>query len=687
MFYDLHTHLMGMGNKEFWVDQIICKYLPQRFKNMSKEDSIEFYDKKPSLFKSTRESFDKTKITNLDEFLKERLQQQYKEQIEWNEKSVNEEFVNKEYVMKEKEKEKKKQEDIKKKQKDIDKINFNELFTHDIVYPIKDLIEIIVERYKDQKQIDKLNEYELACRLGADDEWGKQCKEYIIWNARKQLAEFVVGITNTYLVSLIQENKKDKEDKDLKKKKQAARSIIENCFSMLSRDGNDPNNVDLHIFRGHFTPEFYPNRYLLKDFIYQQDLNVLDILMCYTLDRYAKSNIKYIEYSIGFNDSFKFPWVFKHIADPTPKDFEKFFDFDISVRSKVVFKFLCGIPRTSIPSPAEFEDETLKIVCAIPTNGNSMHEWLSKEKTIAVHSKYQELICNEAFHSTNFPWNSLAQQMQMIKDAKIRDLSNEDFKKSLGSKIVGFDWLSDEYGVPFCAFLHPIFKQFYKVIKEKNPKFGFRYHSGESIPTGHLDTWSSLSEYFTRLRNGFTNHMEISCEVVKQMKGNYDCIRIGHGVGYFFGDGENKILKEFKENYTTIEVNYSSNLYLLHKVHISKRHYIDLMLTEGINVLLCTDNDGIWDIKQKRGNYSVRSEFDSIKREQNIDQEKQEKLIEHQNNFRDYIFARLDENEEKLLDENEEKLKPQENNNRSSWAVGIVVVLGIISLFYYSKKK
>src|SRR6185312_1108784 len=83
---------------------------------------------------------------------------------------------------------------------------------------------------------------------------------------------------------------------------------LANSFTMLGPHGRAPSQLDFHKYRGCFTPEFYPRRFVLKDCMYEQRLDVLDTLLCYSLARYALANVSYVEYSVGINDLTR-PWV------------------------------------------------------------------------------------------------------------------------------------------------------------------------------------------------------------------------------------------------------------------------------------------------------------------------------------------------------------------------------------------
>ena len=83
-----------------------------------------------------------------------------------------------------------------------------------------------------------------------------------MYNAKDRCLEIVLGLTNTYLLEAM-EWSKGTENRSPKANSIIAR--IKNCFSMLNPDGTAATEADLDGYRGNFTPDFYPMRYLLKD--------------------------------------------------------------------------------------------------------------------------------------------------------------------------------------------------------------------------------------------------------------------------------------------------------------------------------------------------------------------------------------------------------------------------------------
>ena len=162
-------------------------------------------------------------------------------------------------------------------------------FTHNLVIRVQHLAEGLGLKPKtDELALERLRD-SLFFRH-------KTFKRYVIWNARHQCLELCIGITTP----------------DLRKHRDALKPVeleafdahMKNCFSMLNPDGTEPKIIDKHKFHMSFSPEFYPRRFILKDSLYEQRLDVLAVLLQYSRKRYASSDppVEYIEYSLGAGD-------------------------------------------------------------------------------------------------------------------------------------------------------------------------------------------------------------------------------------------------------------------------------------------------------------------------------------------------------------------------------------------------
>jgi hypothetical protein len=131
-------------------------------------------------------------------------------------------------------------------------------------------------------------------------------RNYIIFVARKRQLKKVFGIRNSHLIQLFRFHDPNKQSTSLL-------AYIRNAFSMLGRNGKPAEEPDLDAYRGGFTPHFYPNRFKMKDCIYEQRLEVLSILINQVVARYDRAGVQYVEFSLGINDLMNQD-VFKHLV-------------------------------------------------------------------------------------------------------------------------------------------------------------------------------------------------------------------------------------------------------------------------------------------------------------------------------------------------------------------------------------
>jgi hypothetical protein len=211
---------------------------------------------------------------------------------------------------------------------------------------------------------------------------------------------------------------------------------------------------------------------------------------------------------------------------------------------------------------------------------------------------------------TNFP------AVAVLAEVVARD----DFGKSLiGRLVVGFDWVGDEMGYPFCALAHSKFREIARSwTKSTNKSFGIRYHAGENVARapsaevkGMFDT-DTVSAHkrniaFQLLNKAFRLHVAISKEVIKVICENDIQMRIGHGVAFLhrsgtadFDDFLETIAALLRKHSVVCELNPSSNHVLLADTHMGKGPTNSRALPSFVEccipVILCTDNDGIWEL-------------------------------------------------------------------------------------------
>lgn len=181
---------------------------------------------------------------------------------------------------------------------------------------------------------------------------------------------------------------------------------------------------------------------------------------------------------------------------------------------------------------------------------------------------------------------------------------------SLKRVIVGLDIVGYEENRPYTPFLLPEFLDFAHEMREENPNFGFRLHLGEGISSDNDIGYVSL-----RLGEHYIS-------TLARMHGFR--LRCGHGLGLmglsdsafnrwsYYPIMRGPAARRVQENLriAPIEINLTSNHYLMKGFPSSsqddqplKGHVMGSLLREGFNLVLGTDDPGIFP------NVSLRGEF------------------------------------------------------------------------------
>ena len=340
---DLHTHLMGMGNANFWIDTILmdefvmptndtfhqkpsirkalCPLVWTRTSGLgsgfvNRKKTAEFFDYlvKRNVFRSKPESLSDSTDSDQRSQLKRSTGLEltgYEEAM----KPLRDKFPPALYEL-------------------VTKDLYHDLihgclqfildFSYDVILTLSDLSKGLGIRNSD---CDGFLQLAVTGKLGGhlptrsmkfqdffslfnefDDLQDRSInfQHWIVFNARKQKFEIVYGMQVEQLRKLIyiDANKPSEAAK-------LARAHLINAFSMCDAEGNRPRPIDFHGFHGFFTPEFYPRRFALKDSIYSQRLDVLAALIGHIMERYRTClpPVKYCELSVSANDLSK-QWVF-----------------------------------------------------------------------------------------------------------------------------------------------------------------------------------------------------------------------------------------------------------------------------------------------------------------------------------------------------------------------------------------
>jgi hypothetical protein len=583
--YDLHTHLLGMGNAGFWVDTILMdpKIMPTNTefidhetirKNFcpliwDKEGNTGFVDGTEAaeffyyLYRKNILPVEEDNILPVEEDNILPVEEDNTlPRDENNTRSSKKKFSDVIEVLK----------------KDFstvlcelidEKFNkellhqglcFKDNFSYDVVLTLSDLAKGL-----GIKKMDGIGFEQLAITeklIGYLSPGQGIFQDYIYFNARKQKFEINCGIQVQKLRELITVD----PDKPSEAKKLARAHII-NAFSMCDAQGTPARLVDFHTFHGSFTPEFYPRRFALKDSIYGQRLDVLAALIEHIAERYQTSlpPVTYCEFSVGVSD-LSSPWVFdvlrsigtylqteitptgekdsaKHtfIASKEISSFSQIAHNDhhfphlrnIFTKPKVnntckprfTYKFLAGFGRQEVAYPlTKNQNDALRLLYNSPQRAILiMMEEIAKSKTEAKMSKTTSEQSHTTAEKASGPFGTLVDQLKKLE-------RNGETMPSFYEWVVGLDLFGDELGYPYCPFVARPFIEYIlhrrseKAGKKRNERFGLRIHCGENVIFADDDSPTY------RL---FIAHMYIVFRCLRFLQCELESgIRIGHGIAF-----------------------------------------------------------------------------------------------------------------------------------------------------------
>ena len=638
--YDLHTHLLGMGNAGFWVDTILMdpKIMPENSEFLKKEVLHNLY---PLIWykdeNNTKFGFiNGAKAADFFHYLTINSNLPKENEDEYNDiiKNIKQKFpfLNSSLIDQLAYDSKLSQELL---HRDL---KFKDNFSYDVVLRLDDLCKALGIRRMDNHD---LKQIAVAEKLGvysdASSESSVKFCNWIIFNAREQKFEIVYGIQVADLRRLI--------TLDLNapmEAKRLARAHIINAFSMCNAEGTSARHIDLQNFHGLFTPEFYPRRFALKDSIYSQRLDVLAALIIHILERYQSClpPIKYCELSVSANDLSR-PWVFDVLRsfstskvtsnNATGEILEA--GENISSFSQIVFHQR-GFSYLKFAYKQEKNEFRFKY--------DVIYKFLAGFNRQQVKSKYfKEKDQNDAIRLlTDFPHNAMLQMVHELTRSEKSEKTimfapfvdqlttlKEDIKQrpSFYDWVVGLDLFGDELGYPYCPFVARPFIKYVKIRRRYNSRFGLRIHGGENVI--YADNDSPAYRFFIA-------HMYIvfrSLQFLQHELNGY--IRIGHGIAFehILGEKMNKsrhrkssvLLAEMQHDAPSLfkkiafEINITSNEYLLgptlRQGDFVRSLCLHALIDEKIPIILATDDDGIWPIDQcscvHPGHQSLAAEY------------------------------------------------------------------------------
>ncbi|CAF1957546.1 unnamed protein product [Rotaria magnacalcarata] len=625
--YDLHTHLMGMGSADFWINTILLNETILPINKHFQDDVIRkrlgplIWDKNSNAFYAREHVA--TVVYNLREdpngptYIPGSVHKAIFDELHIQELGREMDHLG---------------------------LSFKEDFSYDVVLKRDDLKKAFSLSNSNSDVVQMI----LEERLGVYEQtepYRSPFKHWIIFNARKQKLEIVCGMTVEELRKLI--DGESAMEHIYNPVQRDARAHIINAFSMCNADGTLPRSIDYHSFRGQFTPEFYPRRFALKDSLYEQRLDLLALLLQHVLQRYMTCSppVTYCEFSVGVGDLSK-PWIFDILSSFLSQKDDAYFkesslpNTETSFRklikdfpwlksefvNVVTYRFLAGFNRQCINltdvanndpvngDPDDIEIEQYKQEEAI--------QLLAKAPQEAIHRMLSEIIkSKEGMPSTRF--ESLEKKLEKLEDVEKKFVNFYHW-------VVGLDLCGDELGYPYCPFVSKKFIRHVNKVRnanDGNPNYGLRIHGGENVAAVN----STLPGYHL-----FVSHMYIVVLSIQYLQQELKHgIRIGHGVAFdiilnYNEEKENpsqrkssvlmaemkRILKKILKT-IPVEVNITSNYYLLgqsvRRGNGKKTHSLKTFFDVGIPIVLSTDNDGIWPIDQcllkHVGHHSVAAEF------------------------------------------------------------------------------
>ncbi|CAF1216108.1 unnamed protein product, partial [Didymodactylos carnosus] len=611
--YDLHTHLLGMGDSDFWLYSVLGneRLLPTNKKIC---DSIDFRQKYgPLMWDDTKSKFINPECT--DEFIR----------ILINSNGVCDHLLS---SLSEKETFRKLFKTIPFTELKHHNLTFLKDFSYDVILKLDNLAKAfgIFERNTHRDLLQTIVEEKLGFhdyKLRNSNTINNEFKYYIVFNARKQLFEIVYGIPVEIVRELVGGDVSD--DKIQDKVILNARGYIRNAFSMRNADGTAPRMIDFSLFQGTFTPEFYPRRFALKDALYEQRLDILAYLLKHVLGRYISCAppVKYCELSIGVGDLSR-PWVFDILRSFSISDSIETNNRDSKNSSminsvprgiqKSTFKQLIGkyFQHLAPGSNDCFQDVTYKFLAGFSRHQvqlpyiNSQAEAISLlygAPQLCIHLMTKEMKREYEGGGIEGIFQIFVDQLNKMKQVA------ERHEETFYHWVVGLDLFGDESGYPYCPFVAHEFLAYIIHCRSINYYFGIRIHGGENVSVVN----ANLPGY--RL---FVAHMYIFFQSLQYLQKKLGCgIRIGHGIAFELILGDNgSITRERKSSVLlsemqklgkdvlkqiTFEVNLTSNIYLLgtsvrQPLVQQKSHNLEILFNANIPVILATDDDGIWPI-------------------------------------------------------------------------------------------
>ena len=583
---DLHSHLMGMGNMEFWTKWIMGVFIPRKLQSVRQEvmgvrtkKSVENFLKK--------HFFPENERPNLS-FPKEAIDSIFQH---WGE------------------------------------IEF------DVVYDITSLekglglsLDFTAVENKFLETGNNLDKIDLdALNTLMNDMNLPECKLYNVLNFRNKdsILTKVIGIPNSEILKVV-------DGKEWN-------SRFRNAFSILNDAGDYDERVH-SIFRGQF--DYFDRRFALKDPIYQQYPEVLGILLNSSMARYQKSGVNYVEFSMSARDLSN-PFIVVHLKHSVwntsliklgviggdqnaPNDSDIFIECEQNDgEGQGKRKHSPSVDRGNAKNKVGLRDASS--VKKRKWNKNLKPDWRKFLRIYRFSTKpsnclvyFLAAIPRKKIEEFNSNWDALDNVVEEVYGEKLihpPTISDPIVYSFWKDYVVGYDLVGDEYGAPFVPFVSNSFLdnvQIFAKDAKKNGYFGFRIHGGENlfIPRNLQDCdkeiinrsmedsddeviVNNLKEYIlsdSNSRKRFAFHIGLLLNALSKLSQLKYPTRIGHGV--VFGHEDLNCYEFLSKLDIPLELNLTSNQVLLYQGRYIK--FVKKLVDDNYSILLSTDDDGIW---------------------------------------------------------------------------------------------
>ncbi|UJR17832.1 hypothetical protein I4U23_004731 [Adineta vaga] len=624
--YDLHTHLLGIGNSRFWVDTVLMNpFIMPKNETFLIEENTRLREELCPLVWANQEKGGfvdgRTAAAAFNDLVKNDVPPTEKDSS--TDKKINEFSSSFSHLT---------TDELYQEMKHRD-LSFRDDFSYDVVLKLTDLGKSLGINQETNRD---LIELDIAEKLGFYSESSSvNFRDWIIFSAREQKFEIIYGLQVGQLRDLITIDQNAPNEV-----KKQARNYIINAFTMCKPDGTQTHHVDLHTFYGKFAPRILsPPISTLIGYIIEHSTTCLPL-------------VRYCEFSVSANDLCR-PWVFDVLRSVrvydetntqniqkdaqqnvyTPSDaYSSFSQIVLSGHfPHLEFAFKGAMSPDRENNSVDLLKFTYKFLAApLPTNIKSAIHFLYVTPAQAIILMINEIIksknernssASDAAQATINPFSPCLKQLEKLK--KVSESTKYFFQW-----IVGFDLFGDELGYPYCPFVARPFINFIKNEREKeggNKNFGVRIHCGENVIFAD-DNNSAYRLFIAHI------YIVFRCLRFLQQELKYG-IRIGHGIAFDRILGQNisqsrhrkssVLLAEMREHanflFKTIafEVNLTSNEYLLGQTirqgtH-AQSHCFDALIDIDAPIILATDDDGIWPIDQclagHPGHQSLTAEY------------------------------------------------------------------------------